>query len=345
MRDAALTTGSVPGQAKIIPVRYLITGGAGFIGNSVVSELVHRGHDVVVLDDMSRGRRDRLNGLRCEIVHGDVRDPETVTRSMQGADVVVHMAYMQGTQTFYSEPRAVLDVALRGIINVLDGCRKTGCRDLLLVSSSEAYETPPVWPTPEDVPLVVPDAMNPRYSYGGGKIASELAALAWQRTGILDRLIIVRPHNIYGPDMGTHHVIPEFCQRMNELITQPENNAVTDSVQPIPFPIQGSGEETRSFCFISDCVEQFMFLLKNSPKGAEIYHMGTMDEHTVSDVAHRVAACYGREIKIEPGILPKGSPSRRLPDIGKLKRLGYNGPFVDFTEGLAISAQWYREHP
>ncbi len=318
--------------------RYLVTGGAGFIGSAVVKELDRRGHDVVVLDDMSRGRRDRLDGVRCEIACGDVRDPETVTRSMQGAESVIHLAYMQGTQTFYSEPRAVLDVALRGIVNILDGCRKTGCRELLLVSSSEAYETPPVWPTPEDVPLVVPDALNPRYSYGGGKIASELAALAWQRTGILDRLIIVRPHNIFGPDMGTHHVIPEFCQRMNELTTcHPDG--------PIAFPIQGSGEETRSFCYISDCVEQFMFLLRYAPEGAEIYHMGTMDEHTVADVAHRVAACYGRVIKIEPGILPKGSPSRRLPDIGKLGRLGYRGPVVSFDEGLARAAAWHQENP
>jgi dTDP-glucose 4,6-dehydratase/UDP-glucose 4-epimerase len=326
-------------------VRYLITGGAGFIGSAVVKELAHRGHDVVVLDDMSRGRRDRLAGVRCEIAYGDVRDAETVTRCMQGAESVIHMAYMQGTQTFYSEPRAVLDVALRGIVNVLDGCRKTGCRELLLVSSSEAYETPPIWPTPEDVPLVVPDAMNPRYSYGGGKIASELAALAWQRTGILDRLIIVRPHNIYGPDMGTHHVIPEFCQRMNELIRDPENNKVSDTKEPIPFPIQGSGAETRSFCWIGDCVEQFTFLLRYAPKGAEIYHVGTMDEHTVADVARRVAKCYGREIKIEPGILPKGSPSRRLPDISKLGRLGYRGPVVSFDDGLAQAAAWYRGHP
>ena len=138
--------------------------------------------------------------------------------------------------------------------------------------------------------------------------------------------------------MGTHHVIPEFCQRFNELAThQPEGVA--------SFPIQGSGQETRSFCWIGDCVEQFMFLLSKSPKGAEIYHMGTMDEHTVADVAHRLAECYGRNIKIEPGILPKGSPSRRLPDTGKLTRLGYRGPQISFDEGLARSAAWYRENP
>lgn len=318
-------------------MRYLITGGAGFIGCALVKELARQGNDVMVLDDMSRGRADRLTGVRCEISHGDVRDYDTVYRSMHGCDRVLHLAYLQGTQTFYSEPRQVLDVALRGIVNVLEACRATLCRELLLVSSSEAYETPPVWPTPETVPLVVPDPLNPRYSYGGGKIASELAALAWQRTGILDRLIIVRPHNIYGPDMGTHHVIPEFCERMNELTTRHQDG-------PVAFPIQGSGQETRSFCYIDDCVDQFMLLLGKAPAGAEIYHMGTMDERSVADVAYAVAKCYDRTIKIETGTLPKGSPSRRLPDITKLMTLGYDGPKFTFEQGLSRTADWYRDH-
>jgi dTDP-glucose 4,6-dehydratase/UDP-glucose 4-epimerase len=285
---------------------------------------------------MSRGRPDRLNGIAGEVIRGDIRDPDAVLRAMHGCETVVHMAYIQGTMTFYAEPRLILDVALRGILNVLDACRQTGCRDLLLVSSSEAYETPPVYPTPEDVPLVVPDPLNPRFSYGGGKIASELAALAWHRTGILDRLIIARPHNAYGPDSGTKHVIPEFCERMNGL--------VSSLLDPIPFLIQGGGQESRSFCWIGDCTEQFMTLLERAPRGAQIYHLGTMDERTVADVAHRVAACYGREIKIEPGILPEGSPSRRLPDIAKIRALGYGGPRVSFEDGIARTAAWYRDN-
>lgn len=321
-------------------MRYCVTGGAGFIGSALVKRLAAGGHEVAVLDDFSRGRADRLQGedmARCEIFSGDVRDPYSVARAMQGCQSVIHLAYIQGTQTFYAEPRLILDVALRGILNVLEACRETGCRELLLVSSSEAYETPPCWPTPEDVPLVVPDPLNPRFSYGGGKIASELAALAWQRTGILDRLIIARPHNIYGPDMGTRHVIPEFCERMNALDSRHREG-------PIAFPIQGSGKETRSFCYIDDCAEQFMILLAKAPRGAEIYHLGTMEERTVADVAHAVAQRYFRQIKIEPGILPEGSPSRRLPDIGKTMALGYGGPQVSFDDGIARTAGWYQEH-
>ena len=325
-------------------MRYLVTGGAGFIGSALVRRLHDEGHEVTVLDDFSRGRARRVSGL-ADVVTGDIRDLGTVLHAMQGCKQVIHAAYIQGTQTFYAEPRLILDVALRGILNVLDACRVTGCRDLLLVSSSEAYEMPPAWPTPEDVPLIVPDPLNPRFSYGGGKIASELAALAWQRTGILDRLMITRPHNIYGPDMGTRHVIPEFCERMNDLAARPEYNGSETVLQPIPFPIQGSGEETRSFCFIDDFTDQLMTLLRHAPDDAEIYHLGTMDERTVADVAHAVAACYGREIKLIPGILPEGSPSRRLPDTGKIAALGYSGPQVSFADGLAITAGWYRSHP
>jgi nucleoside-diphosphate-sugar epimerase len=318
-------------------MRYLLTGGAGFIGSNLAWQLIAQGHEVRVLDDMSRGNPQRLAGSGCEIAYGDVRDAGAVTRAMQGCARVAHLAYLQGTQTFYANPRHVLDVALRGILNILDACERTGCGDLLLVSSSEAYQVASVVPTPENVPLVVPDPLNPRYSYGGGKIASELAALAWEREGILDRLVIARPHNIYGPDMGREHVIPEFCLRMNELTTQHPDG-------PISFPIQGSGQETRSFCYISDCVHQLIMLLDNAPGG--IWHVGTMDERSIAGVAYAVAKCYKRSIKIEPGSLPKGSPPRRLPDTAKINSLAVDGmePIVSFETGVERTADWYRAH-
>ena len=318
-------------------MRVLVTGGAGFLGSALVRRLAGDGHEVQVLDDLSRGRPERLAGAACTLFKGDVRDPDAVTAAMHGCDTVAHLAYLQGTQTFYANPADVLDVALRGIVNVLDACRVTGCGNLLLVSSSEAYQVAPVVPTPEAIPLTVPDVLNPRYSYGGGKIACELAALAWGRSGVLDRVVIARPHNIYGPDMGREHVIPEFCLRMNKLTaSQPEG--------VIEFPIQGTGLETRSFCFIDDCVDQLVLLLEKAGP-LDVYHVGDMDERTIGDVARAVGACYGREIKVVPGALPKGSPPRRLPDTAKIAGLGYGQPKVTFAEGAARTVAWYRANP
>jgi nucleoside-diphosphate-sugar epimerase len=316
-------------------VRYLITGGAGFIGSALTNYLVQAGHQIRVLDDMSRGRAARLERVNCDVIDADVRDLTALTGAMHGCDAVVHLAYLQGTQTFYAEPRQVLDVAMRGMLNVLDACQATGCGRLLLVSSSEAYQVASKVPTPEDIALTVPDPTNPRYSYGGGKIACEIMALAWERAGVLDRVVIARPHNIYGPDMGREHVIPEFCLRMNKLIvSQPEG--------PVAFPIQGTGAETRSFCWIGDCVDQLGLLLRrDTPAG--IYHVGTMEELTITEVAHAVAKQYRREIKVEPGVLPQGSPPRRLPDTTKISRLnGSPLPSTPFSAGIVPTVSWYR---
>ncbi|HEY1705608.1 MAG TPA: NAD-dependent epimerase/dehydratase family protein [Trebonia sp.] len=316
-------------------MKYLVTGGAGFVGSSLVKRLVADGHEVTVLDDMSRGKPERLDGVSCQVKPGDIRDSYLVKRAMHGCDAVVHLAYLQGTQTFYAEPRQVLDVAVRGMLTVLDACEATGCADLLLVSSSEAYQVAPVVPTPEDIPLTVPDVLNPRYSYGGGKIACELMALAWQRTGVLDRLVIARPHNIYGPDMGREHVIPEFCDRMTVLNReQPEGT--------IPFPVQGTGQETRSFCYIDDCIDQLAVLAREDCSVEGVYHVGTMDEWRIEDVAGLIAWNYGRDIKLMPGTLPKGSPPRRLPDTAKIRSLRTEWHQTPFREGLTKTVEWYR---
>ena len=107
-------------------MRYLVTGGAGFIGSALVRRLAGDGCEVTVLDDCSRGRAGRLDGVPHRMVTGDIRDGSTVAGAMQGCDGVIHLAYLQGTQTFYAEPRQVLDVALRGILNVLAACEKCG---------------------------------------------------------------------------------------------------------------------------------------------------------------------------------------------------------------------------
>lgn len=315
--------------------RHLVTGGAGFIGSALAHRLVREGHEVTVFDRFSRGKEHRVpEGART--VKADIRDASRVASAVWDADTIWHLAYIQGTQTFYANPREVIDVALQGISNVLWACENRGDRkdkvELFLVSSSEVYQNPPerMYPTDETVPLSVPDVTNPRYSYGVGKIASEVATLAY--ADVLKRAVIVRPHNIYGPDMGQDHVIPQFAMRMMELPRGEKG-----------FKIQGTGRETRSFCYIDDCIDGLMVLYEKG-RDRNVYHLGNpAEEYEIRQLALEVADWFGRgEILVIPGELPKGSPIRRAPDISKMKVLGFE-PSVTLYEGLKPTLAWYAD--
>lgn len=313
--------------------KILVTGGSGFIGSGLVKALVKAGHSVRVLDDNSRGRPRRLTEVEKDIdfVGGDVRDAATVARAMQGVDEVHHLAFVNGTEFFYSQPELVLDVGVRGMINVIDACRKHNVGTLVLASSSEVYQTPPNVPTAEDAPLSIPDPLNPRYSYGGGKLISELMAINYGRK-FFERVLIFRPHNVYGPDMGWEHVIPQFALRLHKLAQAQKPGALR-------FEIQGTGEETRSFCFVDDLVAGVL-AMREKGEHLGIYHIGTMDEVTIADLAERVAKAAGRDIMLVPGPLQAGGTPRRCPDISKLAKLGYK-PRVPLDQGLKTTLDWY----
>jgi len=314
---------------------YLVTGGTGFIGSAIVKRLIQEGHSVRVLDDDSRGSVSRLADVATdfEFVRGDVRDPQAVNAACKGVDGVFHLAFVNGTEFFYSKPELVLDVGVKGMVNVLDGCIQNRVGELILASSSEVYQTPPQVPTDENVPLLIPDPYNPRYSYAGGKIISELMAINYGRK-YFDRVLIFRPHNVYGPNMGWEHVLPQFILRLKAAIAKhgKASNAV-------PFQIQGTGAETRAFNYIDDFVDGVMAICKNG-KHLETYHIGTEEEVSIREVAQGVADYFGQTIQLIEGPIQKGGTPRRCPKIDKLRALGYS-PRFNFKEGLPLIARWY----
>ncbi len=314
---------------------YLVTGGAGFIGSALVRRLIDGGHRVRVLDNESRGSSRRVKdfGDACEWIEADVRDAQAVRAAAAGVDAVCHLASINGTHWFYERPDLVLEVGVKGIINVLEACQACQVPELLVVSSSEVYHAAPVIPTPEAVPMVIPDPYNPRYSYAGAKIITELMALHCGRTS-LRRVVVVRPHNVYGPDMGWDHVIPQLIARLHALCDQP--------VDPIPFPIQGTGEETRAFVYIDDCIDGIVLAMEGGAHRG-IYHVGTMDEVTIAAVAQEIGRGFGRAVAVIPGRPAEGGTLRRCPDIGRLAALGYQ-PKVRLRDGIPMVIRWYLEH-
>jgi len=190
------------------------------------------------------------------------------------------------------------------MMNVLDACVAEGVRDLMLASSSEVYQAPPTIPTDETAPLTVPDVLNPRFSYGGGKIVSELLAVNYGRK-FFDHTLICRPHNVYGPDMGHEHVIPQFVVRMKEC-SERQPHGVID------FPIQGTGEETRSFIYIDDFIRALLCVMEQG-EALGIYHIGTEREVSIGELAHLVARACGRDIRIVQEHCSREAPREDVP--------------------------------
>ena len=304
----------------------LITGGTGFIGSAITRLMLQKGFQVRILDDNSRGSFRRLTDVAdsLDIRIGDIRNADLVSKSLKGVDMVIHLAYINGTINFYEKPREVLDVAIIGMQNVLSGMQTNEVEQMYLASSSEVYQYPTIFPTPENVPLVVPDPFNPRYSYGLGKIVQEFLSI--HAGTFLNRLAIFRPLNIYGPDMGFQHVIPELCVK----IFGADNGRVE---------LKGDGTQGRSFCHISDFIQGFEILLSADIK-RDIFNLGTREEVSITQLAELIAISLGRRVAFSNSETPAGETSRRLPDISKIEAHGYS-QLVKLDEGISEYCNWY----
>jgi nucleoside-diphosphate-sugar epimerase len=318
---------------------YIISGGAGFLGSALCNKLSQDGNHVVAFDNFSR--KSHLPSLNKDVVlcNGDVRkiqDLQFAVKHHGPFDELWHFAYINGTSTFYSHPELVLDVGVKGAINTLDVSLSNNIKNYMLASTSEVYNQPTQVPTPETERILIPDVHNPRFSYSGGKIISELLTIHYgARQGLNTK--IVRPHNIYGPNMGQEHVVAQITKK----IVIPDNPQYDKG--RLIVNIQGTGLETRSFCFINDAVEEIILVGKTeNSELAPIYNIGVEDEKTISELVHIIANILGVKIIINTGEKTEGSTNRRCPSMYKLNNLGYK-PQYSLYDGLKKTIKWYKE--
>lgn len=309
---------------------YLVTGGTGFIGSAIIKKLIDKNVNIICFDSNIRGNINKLGKAKknIKLVIGDIRDQKKLIKISKKVDCIIHLAFLNGTEYFYSKPELVLDIGVKGMINVIEACKINNIKELILASSSEVYQIPKKIPTSENVILKIPDVFNPRYSYAAGKIISEVLAI--NNSKLFKKLIIFRPHNVYGPNMGFEHVIPQIILRMKNK---------KKKFEKINFKIQGNGNETRSFNHIDDFVRGFIKILEKG-KHLNIYNIGTQEEIRIKDLVMLIAKNLNYKINIKKSPVSKGSTSRRCPDISKLKKLGYY-PKLKIKEGIKEVIKWY----
>ena len=292
--------------------KILVTGGTGFIGSNISRFLVEQGHEVTIFDNNFRGKSSRIKDIigKVKYIHGDIRDRNLVFKSLKNIETVIHLAFINGTRYFYEKPVDVLEVGTKGIINIIDASIKNKIKEIFLASSSEVYQTPQKIPTDENEMLKIPNIYNPRYSYGGGKILTELIGINYGRK-FFKRMIIFRPHNVYGYDMGSEHVIPEFIKTL-----------VGINLKKVNLKIRGTGNEIRSFVHIDDFVSAFGLIFKKG-KHLEIYNIGTQNKITILNLVKLIGKILNKKILIKKKNSFKGGTNIRCPDISKIRKLGF----------------------
>ncbi len=307
--------------------KFLVTGGDGFIGSAICKMLLNMGFKVISLDNRSRNRKFENKKLYTSL-NCDITDYRKLKKIKGNFDSIIHLAFINGTKYFYEKPEDVIRVGIMGTYNILKFAKKKKIKNFYISSSSEVYQTPQFIPTDENETMRVPDAYNPRYSYGSSKIMTEIMSIHMGKN-IFKKMIIFRPHNVYGPNMGNEHVIPEIINKIKNALKYKKNY----------IKIQGTGNETRSFNYINDFVGGVKLLINKRLK-FETFNIGNNEEVKINYLVKKIMKKMNVNLKIKYQNLTKGSTSRRCPNINKIKKLGYKINYP-LDKGLEDTIIWY----
>jgi UDP-glucose 4-epimerase len=308
-------------------VKYLVTGGSGFIGSHLTAALLNRGDSVVVLDDLSTGSAKNLEGVasssNLEIVSGSILDSALVDSLVAKVDHVLHLAAAVGVFNIVNDPLKSLQTNIGGTENVLDACAKYG-KPFLLTSSSEIYGKNTNVMLNEDSDRIMGSPLKSRWSYSEAKAIDEsLAFFHYTQNKLPVR--IVRLFNTVGPrQIGQYGmVVPRF---------------ISAAISSEAISVYGDGKQSRAFCHIDDVIEALLLVI-DSPKAiGQVYNVGNNFEISIADLAKKVIEVTNSSSKLEfksyadaygPGF---EDLERRVPDISKVEReLGW-APKRDLTQ-------------
>jgi len=307
-------------------MRYLVTGGAGFIGSNIVDELVRRGHDVAVLDDLSSGKRTNLEQVagKVDLQVGSITDLDTIQKACEGVDYVIHLAARTSVPRSVKDPIESNRINIDGTLNVLVAARDAKVRRVVFAASSSAYGETPILPKIETMP---PAPISP---YGVTKYVGELYAQVFGRVYGLENAC-VRYFNVFGPRQDP---TSQYSGVLSRFML-----AVLEGKKPV---IYGDGEQSRDFTFIENVVDETLRACEAPDASGRVFNGGTGSRITLNQVIHLLAKISGQPIKAVYDPPRNGDIRDSQADISLARRvLGYE-PRVQFEEGLRRTWEWYR---
>jgi UDP-N-acetylglucosamine/UDP-N-acetyl-alpha-D-glucosaminouronate 4-epimerase len=308
-------------------MRYLVTGGAGFIGSNIVDELVRRGHDVVVLDDLSSGKRTNLEQIagKVDLQVGSITDLDTIQKACESADYVIHLAARTSVPQSVKDPIESNRINIDGTLNVLVASRDAKVRRVVFAASSSAYGESQILPKVETMQAA------PISPYGVTKYVGELYAQVFGRVYGLENAC-VRYFNVFGPRQDP---TSQYSGVLSRFML-----AVLEGKKPV---IYGDGEQSRDFTFIENVVDETLRACEAPDASGRVFNGGTRSRITLNQVIGLLAKISGQPIEAVYDPPRSGDIRDSQADISLARRvLGYE-PKVHFEEGLRRTWEWYRE--
>ena len=307
-------------------MRYVVTGGAGFIGSNTVDELVRRGHSVVVLDDLSSGKEENLAESRNKIsfIKGSITDLEAVRKAMPEADYVLHLAARTSVPRSIKDPLETNRTNVDGTLNVLVAARDAKVKRVVFAASSSAYGETPTLPKVE---TMEPEPISP---YGVTKYVGELYAQTFGRVYGLEN-VSLRYFNIFGPrqDPASPYsgVLAKFC------------TAFLEETQPVIF---GDGEQTRDFTYVDNAVSANLLACEAPNVSGKVFNIGVGGRFSLNQTVELLRSISGTQLEVKYDPPRDGDIRDSQADITQARELlGYD-PQVEFEQGLRRTFEWYR---
>ena len=295
-------------------MKYLITGGAGFIGSHVVEKLIARGDQVIVFDNLSTGSDSNLSGIKDQIKfqQGNILDKAKIDELVSESDYVVHLAAALGVFNIVNKPLESLKTNLQGSEVVLEACDKHR-KPVLIASTSEIYGKNDKLPLNEEDDRIIGHPLKSRWSYSEAKAVDESLTYFYYLENKLP-IRIVRFFNTVGPRQVGHYgmVVPRF---------------VSAALKNEPLSVYGSGDQIRCFCHVDDAVRALLLVMDSEKAVGQVFNVGNNQQISIMDLAKKVIEITNSSSKIEKIAYEKAYPEgfedmqRRVPDISKINQI------------------------